>query len=420
MNGLALTIGKRRITRAPKYDRYFLGGGSMFSKENASDVHDTVRRMAAIVRTTTNETEKLAAELKGRTREETLQNIHQFMVKYLQYDTERGEKLRSPARSWHVGNKQTSPETGDTGVDCDDMAMFAASLLSNLNIPFYFKIVAVQNPDQWEHVYVVVPQEGENLGGSGYFTLDGVIDKFNYEHPYKKQETLDKHGVVCQNLNGLENGSNPIESLLVNLRAKLIKHPEVFYPLANPEDYLELVNDVLTHKEDKQEFAKAIQSAAVTERTMLGTRFFIYLQKYIQQSKGVGDWWEVLDDGSFLLNEDDSQKPDGGDWSFDDELGEDVYGGDSSGWFSNASSWVGDNWGTISTVGTSLYSIFAPVQSTPNTGGNSQPVNVALNPNYQKENPNAGSNTSLIVGGAAVLLIGGGLAYAIMNKKPAE
>ena len=59
MSGLALTIGKRRITRAPKYDRYFLGGGSMFSKENASDVNDTVRRMAAIVRTTTNETEKL-------------------------------------------------------------------------------------------------------------------------------------------------------------------------------------------------------------------------------------------------------------------------------------------------------------------------------------------------------------------------
>ena len=79
------------------------------------------------------------------------------MVKYLQYDTERGEKLRSLARSWHVGNRQTSPETGDTGVDCDDMTMSAASLLSNLNIPFYFKIVAVQNPDQWKHVYVVVP-----------------------------------------------------------------------------------------------------------------------------------------------------------------------------------------------------------------------------------------------------------------------
>jgi len=38
-------------------------------------------------------------------------------------------------------------ETGDTGVDCDDLTIFAGSILKNLNIPFYIRIVKIDKED---------------------------------------------------------------------------------------------------------------------------------------------------------------------------------------------------------------------------------------------------------------------------------
>jgi len=197
---LALTTGKRKIKDGSKFNHLFPAknmsyGNSTILHKNGT-VDQTVKFMADIIKQDAADTAKLAPLLQGRTRIETLQNLHRFMIDYLQYDTEDQEKLRSPRRTWWVGNQQHDAETGDNGVDCDDMAIFAGSVLHNLNIPYYIRIVMV-NGNDWEHVYLIVPPEGTNLSGT-YITLDGVLSDFNYEYPFHNQNTFDMAGNKLQ------------------------------------------------------------------------------------------------------------------------------------------------------------------------------------------------------------------------------
>ena len=64
--------------------------------------------------------------------------------------------------------------------DCDCYATLIGSILENLNIPYKFRIAAYNGNSHFQHVYVIVPN------GSGYYTCDPVVDKFNYEKPTSK------------------------------------------------------------------------------------------------------------------------------------------------------------------------------------------------------------------------------------------
>ena len=178
MNELALTTGKRKIKDGSRFNAMFPPESASYGNDSVlmehGTVQDTVKLISKIINSDYKDTEKVAAYLKGNTRAKTLKNIHNFMVDYLQYDTESGEKLRSPRRSWWVGQKQKDKETGDTGVDCDDLVIFSGSILKNLNIPFYIRIVKV-NQDEFQHVYLIVPPSGNELSGA-YITLDGVLN----------------------------------------------------------------------------------------------------------------------------------------------------------------------------------------------------------------------------------------------------
>lgn len=223
---LALTTGKRKIKDGSRFNSMFPpereAYGSSSTLKVSGNVNDTVKFIAQIIENDHNDTKKIAQYLKGNNRSETLKNIHDFMVNYLQYDTETGEKLRSPRRTWWVGQKQNDKETGDSGVDCDDLVIFSGSILKNLNIPFFIRIVKV-NHNEFQHVYLVVPPKGEQLSGT-YITLDGVLSDFNYEYPFKQQKTFNQKGMKIEYLGAVSpshfatiNTTDPMLTVLIRL-----------------------------------------------------------------------------------------------------------------------------------------------------------------------------------------------------------
>lgn len=202
---LALTTGKRRIKDGKPFRSFFppeseaYGSYSVLNRNGT--VEETVKFIAEIIQKDKKDTRKIARYLKAPSRGKTVRNIHSFMVNYLQYDTEAGEKLRSPRRTWWVGNTQHDKQTGDTGVDCDDMTIFSGSILHNLNIPFFIRIVKIDS-DQFQHVYLIVPKKGNDLS-NGYYTLDGVLSDFNYEYPYTLQNTFTMNGLKIEYLGNI-------------------------------------------------------------------------------------------------------------------------------------------------------------------------------------------------------------------------
>jgi len=216
---LALTTGKRKIKDGSKFNRYFppeqAAYGNHTVLRNKGNVFQTVKYIAEIIKKDSSDTAKIAPKLKGSNRFETLKNIHNFMIDFLQYDTESGEKLRSPRRTWWVGQTQKDKETGDTGVDCDDLVIFSGSILYNLGIPFFIRIVKI-NSNKFQHVYLIVPLTGKTLGGT-YVTLDGVLSDFNYEYPFTHENTFDMDAVKIEylgNLSGTDRVNDTIHHLL--------------------------------------------------------------------------------------------------------------------------------------------------------------------------------------------------------------
>ena len=132
-------------------------------------VDDTVRYMVQKVTETKGDTTTLAAALKGKTVDETLHNIWDFVFKYIKYvpDSAFVEQIRRPLRTLH-----------DQKGDCDCYSMLIGSILSNLGIKYKFRIAAYYNRPYFQHVYVIVPKVD-----GGYYTVDPVVDKYNYEKP---------------------------------------------------------------------------------------------------------------------------------------------------------------------------------------------------------------------------------------------
>ena len=182
-NGLGVTIGKRRIITTNKYD-------NCFPRPNYTDpilipegtVDETVDLMIDIVNLTKYQTKQLIepAKLQGKDKLDTCRRIHTFLIQNYQYaeDSKFAEQLRTPARSWADRRK---------GVDCDCMSITAGSILSNLKIPFKFRITKYPKSDpaeiRWQHVYVVVPD------GDKEIIIDGVISEFNMEKEYLEQKS---------------------------------------------------------------------------------------------------------------------------------------------------------------------------------------------------------------------------------------
>lgn len=211
LNGLGLVASEpRNIRPGNEYNKFF-GPPKRQDKylSYAGTTNDTIEFMADIIKSTLDDTKRIAPVLKGKDLRRTLSNIFSFIFNHIQYkpDDPRNEELRRPNRAW---------ADRSTGVDCDCYSILIGSILSNLNIPFALRMVKINNKPYFQHVYVVVPNNGQQsaLRNRGdYYTVDPVLDTFNEEHPFTGKYDLFMqpikylNGVPSASLNGLQGGT---------------------------------------------------------------------------------------------------------------------------------------------------------------------------------------------------------------------
>jgi hypothetical protein len=180
-----VAAGKRNIRSGAEYERYFDRSehtGKEVQLKASGDTFDTIVLMKDMVQKNKHQTAKIARVLKAGTRHETCKNIWNFVYNHFQYkqDSAAAEQLRTPLRSF-VDRKE--------GIDCDCMSILISSILSNLNIPHALRKTKYSGKDYFQHIYVVVPSQGNTLG-SNYIILDAVVDRFNYEVPFSEKHDL--------------------------------------------------------------------------------------------------------------------------------------------------------------------------------------------------------------------------------------
>lgn len=131
-----------------------------FDKEqDNSNTFDTLEFMAQWTNKYASQMSKIAPLLKARTLKETIDNIYKFLYWHFQYKLDGNvQDLHSPSSAWR--NRKT-------GFDCKTYSILAGCILTNLKIPYSFRMVQLSEP-KWSHVYVVVPN------GDNYFVIDAT------------------------------------------------------------------------------------------------------------------------------------------------------------------------------------------------------------------------------------------------------
>lgn len=213
-------------------------------------VDQTVDLMKKVSWKHLDETKKIAALLKGKTRQETLNNIWEFIYNHIQYVHDNGEELRTPATTWY-----------DRKGDCDCMSIFASSILTNLQIPHSFRI-AKYNEDYYQHVYVVADSDNGQL-----FIIDCVLSQPNYEKPYshKKDFKMSLNGIDIAVLDGADNinassiifapelddleglgsekdRSEALYSYLLKTKAFIVENPHTIMAYEDPQAFVQMLD----------------------------------------------------------------------------------------------------------------------------------------------------------------------------------
>jgi hypothetical protein len=134
---------------------------------------ETMTAIQDAARASIDQTKVLARELKADTLEQSAYNVWRWLKTTLKYklDKEGTEQVRTAARSYADRKK---------GIDCEDFAIFAYALLTNMGYSPQFEIVAFNGKKEFGHIYVIV----------GPYTVDAVMDLFNKK---PKNITKTKH-----------------------------------------------------------------------------------------------------------------------------------------------------------------------------------------------------------------------------------
>jgi len=164
------TVLKRNLKDGKEYEKLIPRVKCERTTLGKGDTFFTVDSMKAWIEKYRFQTEKLALKLKGRTLEETVNNIYSFLYNHIQYEADGSlQQLRSSACTWMQRHQ---------GVDCKSFSVFASSILSNLGIKHAIRQVRQPGffPDQFTHVYVVVPknQNLKDFSNSTTFVLDAT------------------------------------------------------------------------------------------------------------------------------------------------------------------------------------------------------------------------------------------------------
>ncbi|MBK9983848.1 MAG: hypothetical protein IPP15_16015 [Saprospiraceae bacterium] len=144
---------------------------------------ETMQAIQDAARASIPQTKELAQKLKADTDEQTFYNIWHFLKTRLKYKLDKNgmEQVRTAARSWADRKK---------GIDCEDFAIFAYALLTNLGYSPQFEIVAFNGKKEYGHIYVIV----------NGFTIDAVMDLFDKKpNNITKTKHMDIYGLTGVN-----------------------------------------------------------------------------------------------------------------------------------------------------------------------------------------------------------------------------
>jgi len=183
-----MKTGKRHIKNGSQFNHLFpIPKGDNVIVKKVAHLDDTIVLMKEVVSTTLEDTFAVAQMLKASTEYETCQNIWNFCFTHLQYtkDEMGKEQVRRPSRTW---------KDRTAGIDCDCMSVFIGSILTNLKIPFSFRLTKYRS-HEYEHVYPIAHTNNKVI------ILDTVVHKFNHEVPYSAKQDIN---MELQYLNGFE------------------------------------------------------------------------------------------------------------------------------------------------------------------------------------------------------------------------
>lgn len=183
-----MKTGKRHIKSGDGFNHLFpTPKGENVVVKKVAHLDDTIHLMKEVVSNTLEDTFAIAQMLKASTEEDTCKNIWNFCFTHLQYtkDEMGKEQVRRPARTW---------KDRKVGIDCDCMSVFIGSILTNLNIPFSFRLTKYRS-HEFEHVYPIAHTN------NGVIILDAVVHKYNREVPYSAKKDIK---MELQYLNGFD------------------------------------------------------------------------------------------------------------------------------------------------------------------------------------------------------------------------
>lgn len=184
-----LSAAERHIADGRQFDKFFQEPEhyDIVAKPDGS-TDDTIALMQRIVKENYHQCDKIAKYLCVKSfgkidPKKTAQKVWDFVVKYIKYNIEEGEQLRTPCRTWYDGQVmyRQNPTNPAYSVDCDCMSIFCACIFKSLGIPFTFRTTgygiagALGN---YQHVYAIVHTS------AGDVICDPVFTDFNKEKEY--------------------------------------------------------------------------------------------------------------------------------------------------------------------------------------------------------------------------------------------
>gem|GEM_PF-7093170 len=149
------------------------------------NLNDTLYIIREVIKRYNWQVKKLADHLKGKSLEQSAFNIWHFCVNNIKYKNDRYgyEEIRTPARTWKERH---------TGVDCDDFAIFTASLLIQMGYVPQCVVVGFFGKD-YGHIYTTVgaslaqpPYNNDVYNGGavkGGVVVDPVMNTVFNKHP---------------------------------------------------------------------------------------------------------------------------------------------------------------------------------------------------------------------------------------------
>ena len=183
----------------PNYDAFVEAARNRTDYEGDHGLGFVLDKIKAIEKAGRPQVLRLAAHLHTGSLSQDAFNVWHWLKTNIGYSLESDEQLRTPSRSYHLRKAEK--------IDCDDYAIFAAALLSNMGYKPVFRVVAFNNKPNFQHIYVTV----------GGHVVDPVLDYYG-AHPKHITNSMDVY--TLSGVPAVKNGLKRLrteEALLRNL-----------------------------------------------------------------------------------------------------------------------------------------------------------------------------------------------------------